>query len=128
MIAGVWVKVGTRVDPFGRETSVKFGDVNGSAPLTYAAIVLIFFSLFLMRHWPPRSIAWVATVVSAWAFLYAVNVRIDPTVEGVASVGVPLRSGLNLEVLAGALCVVGSLVCLRADGPVFGKRRDKVLR
>jgi len=26
------------------------------------------------------------------------------------------------------LCLIGSVVCLRADGPVFGKRRDKLTR
>ena len=118
----------TRVDPFGNENKVKFGDVHGSGLLVFFAIVMIFFSFALMRSWPPRAIAWVATVLAAWSFLLALRVRSDPSTDEIHDLNVPLSSALNLVLLGAALCLIGSLVCLRADGPVFGKRRDKLVR
>ena len=128
MAAGGFVQVATYDDRFGNDVTVRFEAVDGSAPLVRGAFGLAVLALiFLMRRWPPRWAGWVALVLAVSAFVDALALRIDPPADARPDLGVPLNSALNLEVLATVVCIIGCLICLRADGPVFQKRRDPIM-
>ena len=120
MVAGSFVQVATLHDRFGRTVDVPFRDVDESLLFVVTGAILVVLGLVLMRSWRTRTVAWLALLLAVWALADAIVLRIDPPAKAVH--GVPWNSAINLELVAAIVCIVGCLLRLRADGPLFADR------
>jgi hypothetical protein len=102
--------------------SFNLNDTAHGSDLIFPALVMLFFSLALFRSYPSRGVSWTAVVIAAGTLAYAIKIRSDSghLMDNASNFGlkIPLTSSLHLAILSAAICLVGGLWCVRADGPI----------
>ena len=107
--------VGAVQQTFALNETTRGGD------LIYPALLMLFLSVALFRSYPSRGVSWTVVVIATATMAYAIRIRSDVDhLLDASNYGtrIPVTSSLNLVIISAAVCLVGGLWCVRADGPI----------